>query len=250
MIHRNVDAGELLEVNELNTIRVSVDRSETALTETGLNCWRPGLIGPPHLQEAKGQMFLILGGQGTIKVGDERYEVEPGDLTYIPAKPPHQTIVKGEDELQYFLFNAYLDSSKEGHATFKEHIEIVRNIRSWQAKEQQTGDIYVMAGEPVRQPRMAGNVFEPKNGETVLIQKSDTQKCEAVVVTADPSAATRTYPDKEQTIYIASGQGVATVGDESSAVGPRDVVFVPAGTPSTIRSKTGTLTYVALNTFI
>ncbi len=250
MINRNVNAGELLEVNDLNTIRVCVDRSETALTETGLNAWRPGLVGPPHLHEAKEQMFLILNGEGTINVGEESYVVQPGDLAYIPAKMPHQTVVKGNEELQYFLFNAYLDASKEGHATFKEHIEIVRNIRSQQAKEQQAGDIYKDAGKPVKQPRLAKNVFESSGNEKVLIKKSDTQKCEAVTGIGSTSTQTQTFPDKEQTIYIAKGHGTATVGDESGAVTPGDVVFVPADTPFSVRSENGQITYVALNTFV
>lgn len=36
MIHRRFDSGELLDIAGLNTIRVLLDRSETARTGTGL----------------------------------------------------------------------------------------------------------------------------------------------------------------------------------------------------------------------
>lgn len=250
MICRNIDTGELLKVNNLNEINVCVDRSETYLTETALNSWRPGLVGPPHLHETKEQMFLILNGEATIKAGNETFEVETGDLVYIPANMVHQSIVKGDETLQYFLFNAYLNSDKEGHSSFKDHIEKVKDIRSKQAREQQAGVVQTEAEKPVRQAKLARNVLAPNGGEIVFIRPSDTQKCEAIAMTVKGSLPSQTHADKEQTIYIASGAGTISVGDESSAVAARDTVFVPANTAFSIQPATGNITYVALNTFI
>ncbi len=134
MILRRFDEGELLDVAGLNTIRVVLDRSETARTEIGMETWRAGLVGPPHKHEEKEQVFLITSGRGWVRVADEQREVQKGDLIYIPAGIEHQTTASPDEDLQYLLYNTFLDDHKEGHATFKEHIEQVKSTRRSQAE--------------------------------------------------------------------------------------------------------------------
>jgi len=54
-------------------------------------------------------------------------------MVYVPPKVVHQTIVTGSEPLSYLLFNAFLDASKEGHASFADHIQKVKSIRKEQA---------------------------------------------------------------------------------------------------------------------
>ena len=138
MIHRRFDGGELLDVAGLNTIRVVLDRSETARTEIGFECWRAGLIGPPHRHERKEQVFLVMSGTGRVRVGEIEHPVKKGDVIFVPADIEHQTIASPHEDLEYLLFNAFLDDDKEGHATFAEHIEKVRELRRRQASEAST----------------------------------------------------------------------------------------------------------------
>ena len=133
MIHRRFDSGELLDVAGLNTIRVVLDRSETQRTEIGLERWRAGLVGPPHSHEQKEQVFFVTSGSGRVRVGDEDRPVTTGDVVFIPAGTEHQTIASPNEDLEYLLFNAFLDERKEGHATFADHIEKVKAIRREQA---------------------------------------------------------------------------------------------------------------------
>ena len=98
--------------------------------------------------------------------------------------------------------------------------------------------------------KLVKNVFRHAEGETVLVAAADTQKCEAIVTVSKASALPQSFPDKEQTIYVVSGRGMATVGDESCEVQPRDVVFGPADTSFSIRPREGKLATVALNTFV
>ncbi len=133
MIQRRYDEGELLDVAGLNTIRVALDRSETARTEIGLETWRAGLVGPPHKHEQKEQVFLVTAGSGRIRVGSDERPVAKGDLIFIPAGVEHQTFAAPDEDLEYLLFNAFLDDRKEGHATFAEHIEKVKATRRTQA---------------------------------------------------------------------------------------------------------------------
>jgi quercetin dioxygenase-like cupin family protein len=133
VIHRRYDEGELLDVAGLNTIKVVLDRSETQRTEIGLETWRAGLVGPPHKHDEKEQVFLITSGAGWVTVGGEKHPVTKGDLNFIPAGVEHQTTASPDEALEYLLYNAFLDDHKEGHATFKEHIEQVKSTRRAQA---------------------------------------------------------------------------------------------------------------------
>ena len=133
MICRFFEDGQKLNVADLNEITVLVDRSETALTEVALNQWPSQLKGPPHLHEKKEQMFFIVSGAGLVRVGDQTFEVKPNDLVYVPAAAKHQTIATSAEPLRYLLFNAFADSDKEGHASFAEHVEKVKNTRKEQA---------------------------------------------------------------------------------------------------------------------
>jgi len=134
MIHRRYNEGELLDVAGLNTIRVVLDRSETKRTEIGLETWRAGLVGPRHKHEQKEQVFFVTAGSGHVSVGDETREVRKGDMVYVPAGVEHQTTASPDEDLEYLLFNAFLSDEKEGHATFAEHIEKVKEVRRAQAE--------------------------------------------------------------------------------------------------------------------
>src|ERR1043166_2480502 len=134
MICRHYTNGEKLDVANLNELIVLIDRGETALTEVALNTWRAGLVGPPHSHETKEQIFYITSGAGTVVVGEGRYAVGPGSLVYVPAGVVHQTIAGPEAALDYLLINAFLDERKEGHASYAEHVEIMKGVRKRQAE--------------------------------------------------------------------------------------------------------------------
>lgn len=133
MIHCRYNQGQKLDVAGLNEITVLIDRSRTLRTEVALNTWRAGLVGPPHAHQEKEQTFFITGGRGTVVVGPERREVRAGDVVFVPAGALHQTIAAADEALEYLLFNAFLTETREGHATFAEHIEQVKDTRRRQA---------------------------------------------------------------------------------------------------------------------
>ena len=133
MIHRRYNQGQKLDVAGLNEITVLVDRSETRRTELALNTWRAGLVGPPHTHEEKEQTFFVTAGSGWVVVAGERRPVRPGDVIFVPAGVEHQTIAGDKEALEYLLFNAFLGERREGHRTFAEHIEQVKDIRRQQA---------------------------------------------------------------------------------------------------------------------
>ena len=70
MICRNYKEGEKLKVADLNEIVVLIDRSETALTEVGLNTWRANLTGPVHIHDQKEQIFFVTSVAFVIEIFD------------------------------------------------------------------------------------------------------------------------------------------------------------------------------------
>jgi mannose-6-phosphate isomerase-like protein (cupin superfamily) len=258
MIHKFYKDGEILDVAGLNEITVLIDRSETELTEIGWNSWNPKVNGPPHKHNNKEQIFYITDGVGKIKLGENSFEVKPGDLAYVPAGLVHQTIPKGNEPLSYMLFNVFNDPEKEGHATFADHIEKVKQLRKQQSE---SGDSYVIDEETLTEIKMAkfiNNIHDGKeydfgsNSTIVLLDRNETNRCELVLVSwpVASKGVMVAHKDKEQTFFILEGRGWVTVGNETKEVGPYDVVFVPRNTPHTTKAADTILTYLCMNSLI
>jgi len=251
MIHRSSRNAQKLDVAGLNEITVLIDRSETALTEVAFNSWSPGLDGPPHAHDAKEQNFLILTGRGEVVVGGERFSAEPGDFFYLPAGVVHQSIGLLKDQrLSYFLFNAFLDSRKEGHASFAAHIDLVKETRRKQADTQESGIAPAAGGNARRGLKVATSGLSALS--TTIIGREQTQRCEAVHHAITNAATLEVAADatKEQTFYIVSGSGTFQVGNETAAVVEGETVFVPAGTAGLITAGAGGLKVVSFGTVL
>lgn len=249
MICRNYGQGEKLQVGDLNEITVMIDRSETRLTEVAMNVWRRGLDGPPHSHGAKEQVFFITEGDGTIDFGKESHPVKPGSLVYIPAGVVHQSIT-GNYSLTYFLFNAFLDAHKEGHASFRDHIEKVKSIR------QQQADTGSAASDPnlsktvsIKKPRAVPDARGTTSA--MLITHADTEGCEVERVGMEKyTIRAARLEGREQTLFVLSGGGALTVSGEKCDLGPGVVAFVPANAAQSIQAGDDGLTYLIFSTFM
>ena len=83
----------------------------------------PGKRGCPyHLHHAQEEMFIVIGGSGTLRVAGEMLPLKAGDVIFIPAGPdyPHQIINTSDAPLKYLSISTmeapeiceYLDSGK------------------------------------------------------------------------------------------------------------------------------------------
>lgn len=259
MICRHYQTGQRLDVAGLNVVTVLVDRSETQLTEVGWNCWRKGLEGPPHSHQAKEQIFYVTDGEGIVVVGPARHAVKPGSLIYVPPTVVHRTIVTGDAPLRYFLFNAFLDSRKEGHASFADHIEKVREVRRQQALLQQAAVAGADAPGKFDRPGKlvadihAGRLFDfGSNTTRLILERNETVRAEVTLVSwpRGNRGAMVSHPEKEQTFFVLAGHGKVTISGETLPVGVGDVVFVPWKAPHTTEAGDETLTYLCLNTHV
>jgi uncharacterized cupin superfamily protein len=105
----------------------------TAATKlgAGFDILEPGKIGCPyHYHLAQEEMFVILVGEGTLRVAGERVPVRAGDVIVIPPGPeyPHHLINTGSVPMKYLSISTqerpeicyYPDSNKLG-AFAKDH---------------------------------------------------------------------------------------------------------------------------------
>ncbi len=239
MICRYFKDGVKLDVAGLNKITVLIDRSETERSEVGLNSWWPGLDGPPHKHERKEQLFFITSGLGSVKIGEELFIAQPGDLFYVPANVIHQTINRGKAPLDYLLFNAFLDSDKEGHASFAEHVEHMMATRKRQAETQRAD---AGSNQPLESSNARGKCLQSGSAlkaddssplaKKLLLSSAETQSCEAAVVSWAPGKSAPLEMDgaREHTLFVMTGTGSLTVGKETKPVKPGDVVFISKAT--------------------
>lgn len=99
----------------------------TAATKlgAGFDILEPGKIAcPHHYHLAQEEMFVILEGEGTLRVAGERVPVHAGDVIVIPPGPeyPHHLINTGSVPMKYLSISTqekpeicyYPDSNKLG----------------------------------------------------------------------------------------------------------------------------------------
>ena len=55
---------------------------------------QPGAEPPLHVHTREDEVYLILNGQFTFQVGDERFDAEPGSYIYLPRWIPHGFAVR------------------------------------------------------------------------------------------------------------------------------------------------------------
>lgn len=78
----------------------------TAATKLGasIDILAPGKRGCPyHYHHAQEEMFIVLEGQGTLRVAGEMLAVSAGDVVFIPPGPeyPHQFINTSDAPMKY-----------------------------------------------------------------------------------------------------------------------------------------------------
>lgn len=77
---------------------------------------------PYHLHHAQEEMFIVLEGQGTLRVAGELLPIKAGDVIFIPAGPeyPHQILNTSDAPIKYLSISTmeqpeicvYPDSNK------------------------------------------------------------------------------------------------------------------------------------------
>ena len=97
----------------------------------GVDTVAPGKQSCPyHFHHAQEEMFIILEGQGTLRVADELLSIKAGDVIFIPPGPeyPHHILNSSDAELKYLSISTqerpeiceYPDSGKIGASPMRD----------------------------------------------------------------------------------------------------------------------------------
>ena len=66
----------------------------------------PGLTTPPHLHETEQEAWYVIFGQGQIRVGERKIDVEAGTVVVSPPRVEHQLYNPGPEVLKaLFIFS-------------------------------------------------------------------------------------------------------------------------------------------------
>jgi HTH-type transcriptional repressor of puuD len=75
--------------------------SEQNLVTTGQTVFEVGRGLPLHSHNVEEQV-LILEGRATAQIGDEYFDLEVGDASWVPAGVPHRFFNRGDDVMRIF----------------------------------------------------------------------------------------------------------------------------------------------------
>ena len=75
--------------------------AEGNLVTTGITVFGPGTAIPLHTHNVE-ESVLILDGQATAEVDGERFDLEAGDATWVPAGVPHCFRNRGEGSMTIY----------------------------------------------------------------------------------------------------------------------------------------------------
>ena len=67
---------------------------------------RPGQEAKVHAHAGEDKCYHVLSGRGLVHVGDEVYDVGPGEIVFCPATVPHGARNEGADDLRLLVVMA------------------------------------------------------------------------------------------------------------------------------------------------
>ncbi len=130
------------------------------------------------------------------------------------------------------LFNIFNNTNKEGHLSFKDHIEKVKQIRKQQAESGKADVDGQIELDEIKAPKFIDNTYNAgknqkgKVGTIILLEKNETNRCELnlVKLSIDAEEEKTKSESKERTIFILNGIGEITIDGESAEVKTGDVL--------------------------
>lgn len=65
----------------------------------GLNSFEPGQEHALHAHQGQDKLYVVLEGQGTVRIGESSQTLTPGDVAFAPSGVPHSIRNDGPDRL-------------------------------------------------------------------------------------------------------------------------------------------------------
>jgi mannose-6-phosphate isomerase-like protein (cupin superfamily) len=84
--------------------KILFDRPETETICLGRVLVAPGESSPLGFHDDEEEIYVILSGRATLRIGEETCEVGPGDVAYVPRNHVHQLTCLSTEPLEYLYF--------------------------------------------------------------------------------------------------------------------------------------------------
>lgn len=84
--------------------KLLVERFETETTALGYVSVSKGDCSSLGFHDDEEEMYVILKGRAILMIGDEKQEVGPGHVAYVPRNMKHQMQCISEEKLEYLYF--------------------------------------------------------------------------------------------------------------------------------------------------
>lgn len=170
------------------------------------------------------EIYLVLAGSGYVILGGQNRAVSAGDTVAIPAGQWHTMLCTDRDQAP-FLWAALWWLPEEGRPALPEGEIRVKRFDPAASSPAHGGTILADSVVPEGMPTPFGHAYG-------YLQAGQTMEAHS-------------HPTSE--LYIVySGTGDITVGNETEAVGPGDVVAIPPDATHSLTSHGGPLLWAAL----
>lgn len=135
---QNTSSGQEFDFGSNKTILL-LDRNHTNRFDFMLVHWPAGSKGAMVAHTEKEQTFFVLHGKGLVTIGNEKANVKPGDLIFVPRNTPHTTETT-DKELSYLCLNSMI--IKGNDHSFKEMYDRVAPSRRerWETGSNEVGE--------------------------------------------------------------------------------------------------------------
>lgn len=169
----------------------------------------------PHTHAAD-QFYFVLSGTSNVQIGDQRFEVPPMHLVYIPAGVPHYNWNEREEDELHFEWIA--PSPPRGEPVYTAVPKAAGSVARTDLVRRLDEDALAQ-GERWSQVNIADRA-------------SGVESVSVGVFRMPQGQLTRLHVHRfDQIYYIISGRMQVQIGFETYSAGPNSLVVLPAGMP-------------------
>jgi quercetin dioxygenase-like cupin family protein len=110
-----------------------IDRADATNSEAFFVVLEPGEAPPIHKHEDTEQIFYMLEGKGSLRVGEEQkeYFVNPTDVVRIPPGVLHSIKCTGNEPIRYLGIDCFVNGKPESEATWDLHVKVQCQQQGW-----------------------------------------------------------------------------------------------------------------------
>jgi mannose-6-phosphate isomerase-like protein (cupin superfamily) len=110
-----------------------VDRADSQTSEVFVVVLDPGEAPPLHKHDDTEQVFYILEGEGTLRIGSEKKEfaVRPADVVRVPPTVLHSIQCTGKKPLRYLAIDCFIAGRPKDEPTWDSHVRVMCRREGW-----------------------------------------------------------------------------------------------------------------------